>query len=263
MAALCGCQQDDALDDAAFIAGWANSASALGVYTQGFEPLHVANGDSMYADPACPQVSDDGTTVTITGDGCMNTEGDEFFGSATIVRGDGALNLTMTGYGHARDGAEVARVSGTFVVAEVGSDAYTFDVLVESRGGLDMDIDYSGRVDGTFDGPQVWNGRGTISRAGGAIHDGMVVATTVNQLRDNDVCPLEGLSGFTELVSEHRIAVIHYDGATDCDDDHSARWTLDGVDQGTVTGVTCSSGGGTSGLAALLLLLGLAYVRRR
>jgi hypothetical protein len=40
---------------------------------------------ARYPDPACPAVTDDGTTVTITGD-CADTEGHAWTGVATVVR---------------------------------------------------------------------------------------------------------------------------------------------------------------------------------
>ena len=59
--ALVGCQHDP-LSDPAQIAAWANAASALGVFTHGYEPLAFADGQLSFADPECPVTSDDGTT---------------------------------------------------------------------------------------------------------------------------------------------------------------------------------------------------------
>jgi MYXO-CTERM domain-containing protein len=56
--------------------------------------------------------------------------------------------------------------------------------------------------------------------------------------------------------------VIEYDGASDCDDRDSARWSRDGDDRGTIEGITCSTGG-PGGLGALALVLCLVVRRRR
>jgi len=264
---LCACSGDP-LDDDEHIAGWANSASALGVYTNGYEPLAVAHGDLTFIDPACPAVSQTGVSqsvdkVTIAGDGCVNSEGDQFFGSATVLRTPVTWDLAMDEYGHARDGAPVARVSGTFYVAELDIDRYSFEVDIASRGGLDMDIQYTGRIEGTHAGPTVWEGTGTVTRDGPAINSGTVSAFTRSQLRDNDICPGQSISGSTLLASENHDVEIKYDGAMDCDDDNSARWLRNGEDQGTIKGVTCSSGDGTSGWLGSLVVLMAVLLRPR
>jgi hypothetical protein len=68
------------------------------------------------------------------------------------------------------------------------------------------------------------------------------------------------------MVSNEHTVVITYDGATDCDDDDSARWSRDGEDQGLVAGVTCSLGGGQTtcaGTIALVVAVILLAGRRR
>lgn len=255
----CACQ-GDALDEAEHIAGWANSASALGVYTHGYEPIAFADGQQQFADPACPVTTDDGTTVAIAGDGCIDSEGDQFFGAASVVRTATGVEVTFDQYGHARDGGAVGRLTGTFDASAVGVDLYSFDAELTSTGGIVMSISYSGTVAGTYDGPTVWNGSGTISREGAVINDGVVTATTVDQLRDNDICSGESISGTTTLVSDEHTVVITYDGATDCDDDNSARWSRDGVDQGFVTGVACAASPANGSGATTILLIGLALL---
>ncbi|MCG8418967.1 MAG: hypothetical protein MJE77_13605 [Proteobacteria bacterium] len=260
--ALCACQGDP-LEDAGDIAGWANSASSLAVYTHGYEPIAIADGEITLADPSCPVVVDHSTKVTITGDGCIDSKGDEFFGTATVVRTATGLELTLDGYGHGRDGGAVSLVTGTFAVTSSGQNVHTFNVDLISRGGIDTDIVYTGRVEGTYDEPTLWNGSGTIRRNDMTINSGRVEATTVDQLRDNDICPGQNVSGVTTLASEEHTVEITYDGASDCDDDYSARWSRNGQDQGVVTGVTCSTSGRGGSWLGLALVVGLAFVLRR
>jgi hypothetical protein len=267
---LCACQGDP-LESADDVAGWANTASALAVYTHGYEPLAFADGEISFDDPTCPATTDDGMTVTIAGDGCESSEGEFWFGSATVVRTPGRWILTLDTYGKGQDAAGSSRTTGIFDVIELDVDRYSFDVDLYQNGGIDTDIVYSGTVEGTYDGPTVWNGEGSVRREGVTIDSGTVEAVTVDQLRDNDICPGEGVSGTTTLVSDEHTVVITYDGATDCDDDSAARWSLDGADQGLVTGVVCAIGapsgrrgeGGAGTLLIPLALLGLLGLRSR
>jgi uncharacterized protein (TIGR03382 family) len=259
---LAGCHADPLSPDEN-IAGWANTASALGVFTTGYEPLAFAVGDAQFADPSCPATADDGTTVTITG-GCVDTGGVAWSGSATVVRGaGGALTLTLDAYGNdAFLGPE--RTTGTFAVVELAADHHAFEVDLVRSGGLTTTIAYSGTVRGDASGPTIWNGAGTISRRGDYFDGGTVEAATVDQLRDDAICPGEGISGRTTMTSAEHAVVIEYDGATDCDAADSARWSRDGVDQGTIEGITCSAGdpGGLGALAVVLVALGRRRRRR-
>jgi hypothetical protein len=53
--------------------------------------------------------------------------------------------------------------------------------------------------------------------------------------------------------------VITYDGASDCDENHTARWSRDGIDMGAIEGVTCAAGRGSAG-GAIVMLLALLVV---
>lgn len=252
----------DPLEEAEHIAGWANASSAFGVYSLAHEPLGVANQAFSFDDPACPTVSDDGTTVVVTG-GCEDSDGRAWAGEVTVLRRDDGWDLDFDGFGDDRFGG-MARTSGIFELDELGEDAYSFLAYLDRDGGIESHISYSGRVEGGYDGPTVWNGSGSVSRDGVVINSGEIDAETVNQVRDNEVCPGEGVSGTTTMTSPEHTVVITYDGESDCDDDDAARWSLDGEDQGLVTGVTCSAGGPAGPFAALLvLLLALAISRGR
>ena len=260
IAVLAGCHVDPLSPDEN-IAGWANTASAVGVFTTGYEPLAFAERQLAFADPACPSTADDGTTVNIAGE-CVDADGIEWFGAATVVRGAaGALTLTLDGYGNdAILGPE--RAFGTITVRELAADHHAFDVDLVRRGGLTTDVAYSGTVRGGATGPTTWNGSGTISRNGDFFDGGTIEATTVDQVRDGSICPGEGISGRTTMTSEEHTVEIQYDGATDCDADNAARWSRDGEDQGTIDGVTCSAGG-PGGLGALALVVLATCVARR
>lgn len=256
-----GCGGGDPLAEPDDIAGWANSASAFGVYTLAHEPLGVANDAHAFNDPACPAIDDDGTTVVITG-GCEDSEGRAWAGEVTVVRRDGGWSLTFDRFGDDRFGG-LAQVSGTFEVDRQAADLHSFDAELDRDGGIQTNIHYSGTVAGGYQGATVWNGSGTVSRDAVTINSGAVDAETVDQVRDGDLCPGEGVSGTTTMISDEHTVVITYDGETACDDDDAARWSLDGEDRGLVTGVTCAVGGRAGGAAALLLLLLAFRLRRR
>jgi len=258
----CGGGGGDPLENADYIAGWANSTSAFGVYTLAHEPLAFTNQAFNFADPNCPATSDDDTTVVITG-GCEDTSGRAWAGEVTVVRREGGWSLTFDGFGDDRFGG-MAKVNGSFEVDEEGESLHSFHADLDRDGGIESRVIYSGTVEGGYEGPTVWNGSGAVSRSGVVINSGSVDAETVDQLRDNEVCPGEGISGTTTMTSDEHVVVISYDGDTACDEDDAAAWSLDGEDQGVINGVTCSAGGPASpGAAALLLLIVLALPLRR
>src|SRR5262249_46753156 len=124
---------------------------------------------------------------------------------------------------------------------------------------------YSGTVEGTYDTATVWNGTGTVVRGGLLEPVGTVTATTTDELEDNTVCSGQPSSGQTSIEAGDHTAVITYDGATMCSAMHLAKWSVDGVDKGTVDGVTCaaSRGPGAPGLGAGALGLAAVLVARR
>lgn len=243
-AVAAGCSSGTDLGNPEHARDWANSASALAVFVPAHEPLAVADGEMTFADPACPTVDDDGTTLVITG-GCANADGRRWEGTATVVRGaDGAYDVTLSGYGNADEGNDVARITGTFTVRSAGTDAHSFDADYTRDGLLTLDVDYAGTVTGGYDTATVWSGSGTVTRGGFTDASGTATATTADQRRDGEVCGSESVSGSTTIVLGERTLVIDYDGETDCSDDHTARWTVDGEDQGTLDGIVCAASPG-------------------
>lgn len=259
LAAACG-GGGDPFEDGDDVAGWANAASAVGVFTIAHEPLGLANGAYGFPDPACPAADDDGTTLVLTG-GCEDSSGRGWEGQVTVLRREDGWSLTFDGFGDDRFGG-MARVTGTFEIDRVAEDLHSFEADVDRDGGVETRIVYSGTVAGGYEGPTVWNGAGRVSRDGVTIHSGAVDAETVDQVRDDDACPGEGMSGTTTMSSDEHTVVISYDGETDCDQEDAARWSLDGEDQGLVEGVTCAAGGSAGGAPALLVLVALLRARR-
>lgn len=258
---LAACKADPLAKDKN-VAGWANAASAFGVFSGVYDPIAFATGDSTFTDTACPATADDGTTAVITG-GCRDSDGVQWEGTATVVRGAaGTLTVTLDGYGNDAF-VGIVRKTGTVVVHELAPDRHSFDVDVTSDGGLTEVVEYSGTVAGDPAAATTWNGSGTISRDGDFFDGGTVEAITVDQLRDNSICAGEGISGRTTMTSDDHVVVIDYDGATDCDDHDAAHWSRDGEDQGTIEGVTCGAGSGAGGPGAVALIGLATWLARR
>jgi uncharacterized protein (TIGR03382 family) len=123
-----------------------------------------------------------------------------------------------------------------------------------------MLIDYEGAFEQLGTG-QKWSGKGWI----GSASSGKLEVSTVDQILDSETCQHESLSGSTTFKAGKSTVVVTYDGATDCDEDSTAHWSLNGQDQGEMAGIGCSAGGGGMGLAwgALVALLPLLPRRRR
>jgi MYXO-CTERM domain-containing protein len=256
--AACGGSEDPLAVDAN-ITQWANSSSAMGAYEAGRESIAIFHGEGGFPDPACPVVIADADGASITGD-CVDSDGESWVGSATVTLTGTTVRLELDGFGS--DNVFRPPTDGFVELVEVGVDEHTFDVDVTSRGGIVTTILYEGSVIGGYDGPTTWNGSGTVRKNGDFFDGGTITVETVDQVRDNDQCPGEGFSGTTTMSSLEHEVVITYDGDTDCDPDHSARWSRDGVDQGVIAGITCSSGG-ASGFGMLLIGLGFVMRRRR
>ncbi len=238
---------------------WATNASAFAVYSHAYEAIGVADGALSFADPACPETSDDGTVLTITG-GCTDANDEEWSGQATVTRDGGDHELVMDGY-NGNDGTMLVRL-----VAPAMRE-FDADMLI---GGVTA-IEYTGTIGGDYMGPTLWNGSGTVERTGYFRPTGVVDAMTVDQLVDDDTCSGQPVSGTTTLHGRGDTAVITYDGATDCDPDQNARVSVNGKDRGLVAGINCSvanvgaTASGVSGhvfaFAAFAALA--AFVRRR
>jgi len=245
---------------------WATSSSAPAVYWQIYEPVAVAQGERTFGDPVCPATSDDGTVFTIRGE-CTTTDGQRRFGTATITRGasEGDLSIALDGYGSDNDLGEV-RTTGTATIMRREADLHDFTLDLTVVGTSTTRVDYEGTIRGTYDAPTTWNGTGSIERTGFA-PTGRVLATTLDERLDGDVCNGQPLSGSTTLMREGRTDVITYDGATDCDAARAAQWSVNGASRGLLADISCSARPGARSpfalATALLAGAGLLVRRRR
>lgn len=236
---------------------WATASSALGVYSNVHEFISVADGRHTYEDPACPKLTDDGTTVTIEG-GCNDEAGGPWTGKAVIERDGDDRSITLSDF----NGDD-----GTFSLHLVEPSLREFEAHLVV-GGVTT-IDYAGSVQGDYDTPTLWNGSGHVARDSFLPPNGAVDATTLNEVVDDAVCSGQPVSGSTALRSGDDVAIVKYDGENDCDADQNAQLTVNGEDRGLVEGVNCAvtaPGKSTKGgafAAFLCAALGLARVSRR
>ncbi|HEY3359921.1 MAG TPA: hypothetical protein VGQ83_42110 [Polyangia bacterium] len=265
---LAGCGQSEKLDDVNAVRTWANDVSPVAVFVRVYDPVAQSYAQpDVYKDPACPAITDDGTTLVITGE-CTDSTGVRWFGSANIARsGASDRALTLDGYGHSSDLGDT-RTTGTFTITETAADLHSFAAHLVVEGGITTTVEYAGSVSGFYgDDVTVWNGHGTVARSGMVEPTGEVAATTVDQRLDS-ACSGEAVSGTTTITAGGHTVVVTYDGATDCDEQHSARWTFDGADRGLVGGVQCAAAPGQTPrsmalLGVVALALTLAVARRR
>ncbi|HEX2870779.1 MAG TPA: hypothetical protein VHP33_05970 [Polyangiaceae bacterium] len=236
---------------------WATAASALGVYSNVHEFISVADGRYTYEDPTCPKVTDDGITLTIEG-GCNDESGGPWTGRAVIERDGDDRAITLTDF----NGDD-----GTFSLHWIEPSLREFEAHLVI-GGVTT-IDYAGSVQGDYDTPTSWNGSGHIVRDGFLPPNGAVDATTLNEVVDDAVCSGQPVSGSTALRSGDDVAVVKYDGETDCDTDQNAELTVNGEERGLVEGVNCAvSAPGNARNACVFggffgAALGLGLLRRR
>lgn len=260
---------DPRLDDPGSVHTWVVSASALAAYLNVYEPLAYIDGQLSFDDASCPAVTDDGSIMTITG-GCRDS-GVSVTGSVTIERTSARdLQVSFDRYGRSEDASQIPTLSGSAQVRDLSDDEREFDLDVVHEGDARTALVYSGTVTGSYDGATIWSGSGDVERSGAQTPTGSIHATTTAELVDDEICSGQPVSGETRLEGGGRVVVVTYDGATDCDSGNSARWELDGADQGALHGVTCSTqplarrGSKDLGpLVFLALLAGTALLRRR
>jgi hypothetical protein len=235
---------------------WATTASAAAVYSHAYKPIAVADGRDKYSDETCPALSDDGTTATLTGD-CTDADGHAWKGEATVTRDGDDRGLTLTDF----DGNR-----GIVSLHLTSAQQYDF-VAMLVIGGVTT-IAYSGTAEGDYGARTTWNGSGHFKREGFLSPVGEIEASTEDEVVDNDVCAGQPVSGSTTLTKGDQVAVITYDGESDCDKEANAVLEVNGKDRGLIDGISCSVRGrgrdGTGSSAALALsLLALLGLRRR
>jgi hypothetical protein len=232
----------------------------------------------------CPVRTVDGTTTTVTG-GCTDAGGRQWKGTAIVVdEPDRSGSFTYDGFGF--DGTEdcmgtsypsfLSTTGGMTMVRSGQRGTFEIDLALSSEGVSESDctarsdtqeVSYDGTVlatgvDGDGDGElddQLYDGAGTVrSRA-----NGVASAKTDSELLSSVVCMDEAASGTTTVEAGGHSMTIHYDGATDCDPESTVTWSYDGVDQGELSKVDCSSGRGLGGASALLWIAAAAIATRR
>lgn len=235
---------------------------------------------SSTPEAACPAQRVEGDVRIIEG-GCTDDSGREWlgrvtipssftgtpFGTGTIVYEDfGSDDPTSCADrpGERRqqivDGTVV--VDGTDTSLEFDSDlVITVSGVLEdcTEGERRAAIDYTGSMARDGETRTTWSGSGSI----GAEEIGRYDVHTDDEVLDSSVCNSEPLSGSTTITAGEDVAIVTYDGETDCDMEGTATWTLNGADQGELTGVQCSASPGRGGSASLALLaLGAAIAWR-
>ena len=254
----------NSLKDPSHVRVWANAASAVGVFSRGYEPLAFSDNQLKFTDSACPKTLDNGTMVTINGE-CTNTQGKTWKGTATITRtANGDRTVTLKDYGSGNDATSIVKATGQVTVHKMDNDLHKLQFDLVEEGGVTTTIHYTTTVRGGYNGKTVWDGAGIVDRRGLAEPAGVVQASTSKQTLDNSVCSGQALSGTTTIVASGQTAVITYDGSTACDAEKSARWSVDGVDQGLITGIGCDLSGPASRMDTfpLALLFCIALLRK-
>lgn len=233
--------------------------------------------------PACPARTESGDTTTLTG-GCIDEDGAEWYGrvtfptdlnvAATNVSGavvyEGFGSDSAAGCADRPDGRRRQLIDGRVTITRTDARLdYDIDLATTTTGvgadcsNLDEEggLRYTGQALTPTGGGQTWSGSGTF----GSDRFGRYDLVTEDELIDGTRCEHEPLSG-TTTVTGMDVVVVTYDGATDCDEEGTVTWTLNGVDQGERSGIRCSASPGARGsFAAALVVFGLclAGLRRR
>lgn len=255
---------------------WSGNASAATIFFFSMTPMLAADLSHQGEDATnCPELITEGSKKTYRG-GCTDASGKTWFGTAVSesfnqeTSSVGLIRYEGFGYESTKTCGGQPTTSSLKVDGEIKGEGTqntskpTFDINFRMElGGVDDDctlknntvlIDYEGAFEPAGNG-QKWSGKGKI----GSPTIGKVELSTVDQVLDTETCLSESLSGSTTLKAGKSTVVVTYDGATDCDDDSTAHWSLNGQDQGELGGIGCSAGGGMGlawgALAALLILL--------
>lgn len=233
--------------------------------------------------PACPVRTESGDTTTLMG-GCIDEDGAEWYGrvtfptnlnvAATNVSGavvyEGFGSDSSAGCADRPDGRRRQLIDGTVTVTRTDARldfdidiATTISGVGEDCSNLDEEggLRYTGQALTPTGEGQTWSGSGIF----GSDRFGRYDLVTEDELIDGNRCEHEPLSG-TTTVTGSDVVVVTYDGATDCDEESTVTWTLNGVDQGERAGIRCSASPGARGsFGAALVLFGvcLAGLRRR
>ncbi len=260
---------------------WARM-SAPNMYSAGYLPYSLAVLSTQFSDAGCPTRTDDGTTIRVSG-GCT-AAGNTWSGAVVYERARVNGELSDAGFGSYRyesfaiegnttcdGGTGVSKTTYDGTLSLTGtSDAREFKLDVRmANGGIASGVcaapaqSAAYAYSGTANGPNertTWNGSGRA----GSTTIGVADVSTKDEVISSAECGSEAASGATTVTAGSTKLVITYDGATKCDTTSTVKWSLNGVDQGELTGVSCAAAPG--GELASLALLGVAlasWLRRR
>jgi hypothetical protein len=239
-------------------------------------------------DDPCPSETVSGSVTTYEG-GCTTMDGRTVHGRATQTDNGTSDLIEYDGYGFTTvemcGGVEVSNkliYFGSMTADQNGSGGATFDLDMRLEfDGTDEDnctsalgtalYQYAGSIAGSesatggidISEASTWNGSGRVAVS----TLGKANVSTRDELIDNAVCETEAASGNTTVESGGDTAIVSYDGASDCDVESTAQWTLNGAAQGELTGLRCSFGAApANGASWPALMFGIAFAamwRRR
>ena len=231
----------------------------------------------------CPTLNRTDRGLEVIGNGCTDEEGGVWHGSLrpspdvdgqTVVRGFGWQTDPIPGC----DGRTSYQIfDGVFSQANNQTDLLLAVQHLEFNGDCtileDRDLAFEGWVRSTTSTEQAdvegqsteievttYSHQGVVAVDSDRV-SGIVTAQTVDERLSDELCETEALSGTTTVTAGADVMVITSDGDVDCDEQSTVTWMLNGENQGTLVGVSCSSAGASTGLWLVGLLVALA--RRR
>lgn len=224
-------------------------------------------------DVDCPVVTTTPTSTTYTG-GCTDSVGVEWTGSFSYGLGtDGDVEITWDGFSireplDCSGGGTVVQetafdgtfgggyYSTEFEVSTTGTSTVT-DTTACTATVRNFQVEYTGTRVQLDDYNDRFDGAGTYADAVA----GKAQVQTIGEIL-GDACSNEAASGVTLITTPTDQASIIYDGAIDCDATGTVNWQLNGVPQGEIEGLFCSSTG-SAGLGLFALAPLAALIRRR
>lgn len=277
------------------IADWA-SASAPNAFLNVYLPVlliqsHIANyqAEGNTGLPACPALTGFDQSGQPTGaewsaeGGCVDHMGTEWTGSYVLTMQDPyTAEMVADGFGQRTPSMECSGKVDSYelkqyiTMSSQPDGSMSLDILVANvsetamasagcelvESGLGFDVELSRQVE-QIDGSE----KSTYSHEGEALfqeytHQGYLNVETENEVVHDAVCSTEALSGTTTVSNSTDTAVITYDGETDCKEEGTVTWSLNGAQQGEVSGVSCASSRKAPG-SWLLALGALVFLRGR
>jgi hypothetical protein len=253
----------------------ATAADALSWATASAPWMYALSTDTAFeTDAGCPKLSTVDGVLHAEG-GCTDGRGVKWLGSASWPVPSGDVRVGRYSYDHfgserpttCDDGGVSATMTQTLngSTTTSGNKAalnFDTDLAIESteldpqtcaNSKVTLALVYSGLVT-TSGNAATYDGHGTV----GSSKLGRATVQTTSELIDSAVCAHEAASGNTTVTSGSTTMRIDYDGATKCDSNSTVKWSLNGVDQGELTGVSCSAAPGAwiegAGLGMLVLL---------